>query len=211
MPALPLDGRIGPGLDGRPRAQPCPCRRPRSAKPAAAPLTASATQGPGPHRRGLCRAAGPRPRPRVRIGAVLDRTAQGGDLHHHYTGAIYAETTWIGSGPGLLHLQGRCPELQVQKLRIEIRPFASLPPASQAPVPEGAPSQRRPRALPQPAGTWSDKDYGNHFHLQPPPDQQFFSTFGCFGPASAYSVNRGLQGPSRPGPCPKTCGTWRPC
>ena len=40
---------------------------------------------------------------------------------------------------------------------------------------------------------WSSKDFNNHGAIQPPPDRQFFQTFGFFGPVSNANFNEGLQ------------------
>jgi adenosine deaminase len=39
---------------------------------------------------------------------------------------------------------------------------------------------------------WSSKDFDNHGAIQPPPDRQFFQTFGYFGPVSNANFNEGL-------------------
>jgi adenosine deaminase len=39
---------------------------------------------------------------------------------------------------------------------------------------------------------WSSKDFNNHGAIQPPPDRQFFQTFGYFGPVSDHSFHDGL-------------------
>lgn len=40
---------------------------------------------------------------------------------------------------------------------------------------------------------WSDKDYRNHSHNQPPPDSNFFNTFGYFGAVSEEYMDVGLN------------------
>ena len=40
---------------------------------------------------------------------------------------------------------------------------------------------------------WSSKDFNNHGAIQPPPDRQFFQTFGYFGPVSNANFHDGLQ------------------
>ena len=39
---------------------------------------------------------------------------------------------------------------------------------------------------------WSSKDFNNHGAMQPPPDRQFFQTFGYFGPVSNNNFHEGL-------------------
>lgn len=119
---------------------------------------------------------------------------KGGDLHHHYTGSIYAETylDWV-QAQGFCVYKADAPEFKVQRLRIENRPLDTLPVAQQAlcaKAPEVIADGKLYRDL---LMTWSDKDYYNHSHTQPPPDQQFFNTFGFFGPAAGYKPNLGLK------------------
>lgn len=136
---------------------------------------------------------GPAPR-LAELTLFTTRLPKGGDLHHHYTGAIYAETylAWAAT-------QGYCiyrvtdPALKMEKFRIETD-VTSRPPAAQAQcvaakiVDQDVPFYR------DLLSTWSDKDFDNHFHDQPAPDQQFFATFGYFGPAAALNTNLGLRG-----------------
>ena len=115
---------------------------------------------------------------------LMTMLPKGGDLHHHYTGAIYGETylDWVGR-------QGFC--VHRGTLRIETQP--PPPPAEPGNECLGAEDVRKDPAVYRGLlMRWSDKDYGNHFHDQPPPDQQFFDTFGYFGPAAGYSPREGL-------------------
>ncbi|MES2104288.1 MAG: adenosine deaminase [Pseudomonadota bacterium] len=117
---------------------------------------------------------------------------KGGDLHHHYSGAIYAETylDWVGRRNWCVYRDNN-KDLQAQKYRIEVK--ADLPPAAKA-ICASAEQVRQDngfyRELLQ---RWSDKDYDNHYHEQAPPDQQFFDTFGYFGPVSDEFSHEGLQ------------------
>lgn len=193
MAALALAWTAGLALS------PAPAAARETAKPAAAPLHASLTT---PAAKAQARTAAVYaellardPARASELALFLTELPKGGDLHHHYTGAIYAETylDWVKALDYCIY-KADAPELQVQKLRIETRPFASLPPANQALCLKAPQVSADPVLYRSLLSTWSDKDYGNHFHLQPPPDQQFFNTFGYFGPASAYSVNEGLKG-----------------
>jgi adenosine deaminase len=117
---------------------------------------------------------------------------KGGDLHHHYSGAIYAETylDWVGRRNYCIYRDNN-PLLQAQKYRIEVK--SDLLPAAKA-ICASADEVRQDngfyRELLQ---RWSDKDYDNHYHEQTPPDQQFFDTFGYFGPISNEYAHEGLQ------------------
>lgn len=115
---------------------------------------------------------------------------KGGDLHHHYSGSIYAEqyVDWIDR-------QGYC--VNKQSYRIETnkdvvaaeraRPAAERTCLSTAEV---LADDYTYRELLQ---RWSSKDFDNHGAIQPPPDRQFFQTFGYFNAVSNANFNEGLQ------------------
>jgi adenosine deaminase len=114
---------------------------------------------------------------------------KGGDLHHHYSGALYAEQY-----VEFLDKQGLC----VNKLsyRIEtnkalIDAERALPPAQRTCLSSGelVADDATYRELLQ---RWSSKDFRNHGAIQPPPDRQFFQTFGYFGPVSNANFHEGL-------------------
>lgn len=110
---------------------------------------------------------------------------KGGDLHHHYSGAIYAEQylDWVDK-------QGYC----VDKASYQIVSDPAVVEAgrakgtclSSAQVIADNPMYRE---LLQ---RWSIKDFSNHGALQSPPDRQFFDTFGYFGPVASSNTNAGL-------------------
>jgi adenosine deaminase len=106
---------------------------------------------------------------------------KGGDLHHHYTGSIYAETYlgWVEKkgwwiNPCTLRIvttqeNGECASLTVPQLVADNALYRKL------------------------LSLWSDMDFRNHFHDQPPPDSNFFDTFGYFGPISDDYMHDGLN------------------
>ncbi len=109
---------------------------------------------------------------------------KGGDLHHHYSGAIYAETylDWAGRLGYCVH-------------RASLRIDTAQPPAPSPAGDECLTAQQVRDDEPTWRGLlmrWSDKDFANHPHDTPPPDQQFFDTFGYFGAASGWSPHDGL-------------------
>ena len=115
---------------------------------------------------------------------------KGADLHHHYTGAIYAEQflDWVGR-------QHYC----INKTSFRIETDQSVIDAEQSKAPEArncllaaevVADNPMYRDLLQ---HWSDKDFGNHGAIQPPPDRQFFDTFGYFSPVSKLHHNEGLR------------------
>jgi adenosine deaminase len=115
---------------------------------------------------------------------------KGGDLHHHYSGALYAEqyVNWLDK-------QGYC--VNKQTYRIETDKDAVAAERAKAPAArvclgtaEVLADDHTYRELLQ---RWSSKDFDNHGAIQPPPDRQFFQTFGYFGPVSNGSFAEGLQ------------------
>lgn len=118
------------------------------------------------------------------------RMPKGGDLHHHYSGAIYAEQylEWVDQ-------QGFCidrtsyrietdPELIAAQRELDAATRSCLS-AAQIVANDAVYRELLQR--------WSSKDFSNHGALQPPPDRQFFETFGYFGPVSGTHLNDGLQ------------------
>lgn len=126
--------------------------------------------------------AGPEPQI-AELNVLMTLLPKGGDLHHHYSGAQYAETylEWVDK-------QGFC--IDRDSLRIETTPPAGDAGKNCVSAAALTADNGRYRALLQ---RWSDKDFDNHFHEQPAPDQQFFDTFGYFGPASGYAPAEGLR------------------
>ena len=107
----------------------------------------------------------------AKLNLFFTQMPKGGDLHHHYTGTIYAETylDWVNQKGWYID---KCTFGIVKKRknkRCDITVQALL---------EDDALYRKLLTL------WSDKDYGNHFHDQPPPDSNFFNTFGYFGDVS---------------------------
>ena len=114
---------------------------------------------------------------------------KGGDLHHHYSGSIYAEqyVDWIDK-------QGFC--VHKASYRIETNKDTVARERSKAPLDRTCLSSGEIladdytyRELLQ---RWSAKDFDNHGAIQPPPDRQFFQTFGYFGAVSNGNFNEGL-------------------
>lgn len=118
---------------------------------------------------------------------------KGGDVHHHYSGAIYAETylEWVEAQSFCIYTTTDT-SLKIERFRIESKPQEQSDAARK--VCASADAVRKDNAFYRELlKRWSDKDYSNHFHEQPAPDQQFFDTFGYFGVVSDYDVNKGLQ------------------
>ena len=114
---------------------------------------------------------------------------KGGNLHHHYSGSIYAEqyVDWVDK-------QGFC--VYKSSYRIETNKETVARERDKAPLERTCLSSSEIladdftyRELLQ---RWSSKDFDNHGAIQPPPDRQFFQTFGYFGAVSNNNFNEGL-------------------
>ena len=124
---------------------------------------------------------------------------KGGDLHHHYTGAIYAETflEWVKAQNYCIYTENvKVGDQSKQKYHIETKP--EVLPVELRPLCISADEvmKRKDNEKSFYRGLlmrWSDKDYDNHSHEQNPPDQQFFEAFGYFGPVAGYSFRDGLK------------------
>jgi adenosine deaminase len=114
---------------------------------------------------------------------------KGGDLHHHYSGAIYAETyvDWLDK-------QGAC----VNKVTYRVETEKSLVDSERAKAAKDRTCLSSADVYADDAvwrellQRWSSKDFNNHGAIQPPPDRQFFQTFGYFGAVSDHSFHDGL-------------------
>ncbi len=120
----------------------------------------------------------------------LTQMPKGADLHHHYSGAIYAEQYL-----GWVERKGYC--IDKRSYRIEIEPARIAAERALAPkernclsAPELIADDAVYRELLQ---HWSSKDFSNHGAIQPPPDRQFFETFGYFWPVSSTHLDEGLK------------------
>ena len=114
----------------------------------------------------------------AQLNLFLTKMPKGGDLHHHYSGSLYAETYldwvesagyWIDKNKLRISKVKTSNSISVEQLRSDTTLYRKL------------------------LTLWSDKDYQNHYHLQPPPDHNFFNTFGYFGSISDFSYNAGLM------------------
>lgn len=122
---------------------------------------------------------------------------KGGDLHHHYSGALYAETylDWVDKSRFCICLEKACqggtkagPEPAAKYEVVKNWKSGTCVSAGELRTQKKYSAFYRDLLK-----RWSDKDFANHFHEQSPPDQQFFDTFGFFGSVSDYSYQAGLQ------------------
>jgi adenosine deaminase len=109
---------------------------------------------------------------------------KGGDIHHHYSGSIYAETflDWVA--------QSTLPLLFIDTTTFQITQTA---PTSENKIISVDTLRQNSELYRQVVDAWSDEDFTNHIHDEPPPDQQFFATFGYFGQIAAQNIKKGLQ------------------
>ena len=114
---------------------------------------------------------------------------KGGDLHHHYSGSIYAEqyVDWIDK-------QGYCvykTSYRIESNKETVARERDKPAAERTCLSSGEilADDYTYRELLQ---RWSSKDFDNHGAIQSPPDRQFFQTFGFFGAVSNGNFNEGL-------------------
>ncbi|MCY7295394.1 adenosine deaminase [Alteromonas sp. a30] len=118
-----------------------------------------------------------------KLNLFLTRMPKGGDLHHHYSGTIYAETylDWVKE-----------KGWHIDSCNFKIITDASKadPKCQTLTVDELLKQDPLYRKL---LTLWSDKDFSNHFHEQVPPDSNFFNTFGYFGAAANVNQNIGVK------------------
>jgi adenosine deaminase/adenosine deaminase CECR1 len=114
---------------------------------------------------------------------------KGGDLHHHYSGAIYAETY-----VDFLDKQGYCVNKQTYKIETskDVVDAERAKPASARNCLATADVYADDFTYRELLQRWSSKDFHNHATLQAPPDRQFFQTFSYFGPVSNANFHEGL-------------------
>jgi adenosine deaminase len=114
---------------------------------------------------------------------------KGGDLHHHYSGAIYAETY-----VDFLDKQGYCVNKQTYRIETDKAKVAAerAKPAKERTCLGTADVYADDLTYRELLQRWSSKDFHNHGADQPPPDRQFFETFGYFGPVSNANFHEGL-------------------
>jgi adenosine deaminase/adenosine deaminase CECR1 len=114
---------------------------------------------------------------------------KGGDLHHHYSGALYAETY-----VDFLDKQGYCVNKQTYRIETDkaVVDAERAKPARERNCLSSADVYADDFTYRELLQRWSSKDFHNHGALQAPPDRQFFQTFGYFGPVSNANFHEGL-------------------
>ncbi|TFG92193.1 MAG: adenosine deaminase [Syntrophobacterales bacterium] len=119
----------------------------------------------------------------AKLNLFFTTMPKGGDIHHHYTGTLYAETylEWVAKKDWRIDSR----TLRIVTDRGRINEEGDLITVQQLLADDTL--YRKLLTL------WSDKDYRNHSHNQPPPDSNFFSTFGYFGAVSDEYMDVGLN------------------
>jgi adenosine deaminase/adenosine deaminase CECR1 len=132
--------------------------------------------------------AGPAPK-LAELSLFFTQMPKGGDLHHHYSGALYAEQYlhWVDQA-------GYCIDKTSYRIATTDKAIAAGR--------EGTPATRtcmtgsevllNDGVLAELLQRWSSKDFYNHSGIQSPPDRQFFDTFAYFSAPSNLNYNEGL-------------------
>lgn len=118
----------------------------------------------------------------AKLNLFFTQMPKGGDLHHHYTGSIYAET-YLGWVEGKGWFIDKCT---LRILKSDTKATASCPALTVSELLKENASYRKLLSL------WSDKDFKNHFHAEFAPDANFFNTFSYFSPVSHENMRVGL-------------------
>ncbi|WP_295990706.1 adenosine deaminase [Rugamonas sp.] len=121
--------------------------------------------------------AGAEPK-RAELTLFMTMMPKGGDLHHHYSGALYAEQylEWVDK-------QNYCVDKASYQIVHHVPSGSCL---------SGAAVMLDNTTLTALLQRWSDKDFHNHGALQSPPDRQFFDTFAYFNDVAATNAHDGL-------------------
>lgn len=115
------------------------------------------------------------------LTAFFSQMPKGGDLHHHYSGSVYAESFIDNATEHDLFINRSTLEISKEKPPgdNDWTRFSLL-------KKEGLLPEYKQRLLRQ----WSVKDYNESDY---PSHRQFFESFGHFGMAANYNTDKGLQ------------------
>jgi adenosine deaminase/adenosine deaminase CECR1 len=120
----------------------------------------------------------------------MTRLPKGADLHHHYSGSVYAETymSWVDRLGGCINTATY--RIETDKAVVEAQ--RALP-AKERTCLSGADVAANDTLANAVLQRWSSKDFHNHGQVQVPSDRQFFDTFGYFSAPSNQYFNDGLK------------------
>ena len=128
--------------------------------------------------------------PSAELTLFFTQMPKGGDLHHHYSGALYAEQYLQ-----FVDRMGYCINMHTYRIETDVAVIADQ--RARAPgdrtCRSGADTIADDHTYRELLQRWSSKDFHNHGALQPPPDRQFFQTFGFFNPVAGSFLNDGLR------------------
>lgn len=132
--------------------------------------------------------AGAQPR-LAELMLFFSQMPKGGDLHHHYSGAVYAEQylEWVDRQNYCVNKNSY--RIETSKTIVDAERALAAGQRNCLSGAEVVADNNVSRELLQ---RWSIKDFANHVALQPPPDQRFFDTFGYFNPVASSNSNEGL-------------------
>ncbi|MFK8010190.1 MAG: adenosine deaminase [Saprospiraceae bacterium] len=118
----------------------------------------------------------------AKLNLFFTNMPKGGDIHHHYSGSIYAETylAWV-------KIKGWKIDSCTLKIISDTSKKSKCKSLTTDEVIQNSTVYRKLLEL------WSDKDYSNHYHGEVAPDQSFFNTFTFFGKIAHQYVPRGLK------------------
>jgi adenosine deaminase len=126
------------------------------------------------------------------LSMLMTMLPKGGDIHHHYSGSIYAETylDWVGQQGFCIYRQSDEAKKQ-EKFRVETKQIGAD--GAGASCLKADAIRKDTLFYRELISAWSIVDFDNHVHQQLAPDQHFFNTFGNFSGISKYSTNLGLR------------------
>jgi adenosine deaminase len=161
---------------------PWPPPTPAAARPAAQNANEAATA-----RHYAALIAGSQPKT-AELTMFFTQMPKGGDLHHHYSGAVYAETY-----VDFLDKQGYCVNKQTYKIETDkaIVDAERAKPAKDRNCLGTADVYADDYTYRELLQRWSSKDFHNHGAIQAPPDRQFFQTFLLLRPGLERQLPRG--------------------
>jgi adenosine deaminase len=127
---------------------------------------------------------------RAELALFFAQMPKGADLHHHYSGSLYAEQylEWIDQN-------GYCVNMHTYRIETDKTVVA----AQRAKAPGDRTCLGTAEVLAddftyrEMLQRWSAKDFHNHGAIQSPPDRQFFQTFLYFDAVSRGNFAEGLQ------------------
>ncbi len=124
----------------------------------------------------------------------MNKIPKGADLHHHYSGAIYAETylKWVDKKQYCIY-KDFFPDLKIEKYTIEKQAFDTLSEPSKNMCLKADIIYNNTNFYRELLSQWSGSDYGSSYSPKMPPDQHFFETFKYFGDLSESNYSEGLQ------------------